>query len=63
MTDFEREDLELKAIMGDKFQDGTEAPKKAEPKKVSKDTTATKKTNPGKADEAKDSILFFNTGQ
>ena len=41
MTDFEREDMELKAIMGDKFQDGTEAPKKAEPKKASTDTTHT----------------------
>lgn len=56
MTDFEREDMELKSIMGDRFQDGTEAPKKAESKKVSKDTTEVKKPKSGKADEAKDAI-------
>ena len=56
MTDFEREDMELKAIMGDKFQDGTEAPKKAEPKKVSKDIPTIKKVCPGVDDEAVNAI-------
>ena len=42
MTDFEREDMELQAIMGDKFQDMSEAkqvptnPKKAAQKPVQK---------------------------
>lgn len=39
MTDFEREDKELQGIMGDHFQDLTEAPVKAEPEKVSTNTT------------------------
>lgn len=56
MTDFEREDLELKAIMGDKFHDATREPVKAEPKKASKNTTAPKKTKLGIPDEAKDAI-------
>ncbi len=56
MSEFEREDLELKAIMGDKFQDVTKEPVKAEPKKVSKDATAPKKPKLGIPDEAKDAI-------
>ena len=56
MTDFEREDMELKSIMGDRFQDGTQAPKKAEPKKASKDTTTAKKPKLGIPEEAMDAI-------
>lgn len=56
MTDFEREDMELEAIMGGKFHDATREPVKAEPKKVPKDTTAPKKVHPGMADEAKDAV-------
>ena len=56
MSEFEREDLELKAIMGDKFQDATREPVKAEPKKVSTNTTTAKKPKLGIPDEAMDAI-------
>lgn len=54
MTDFEREDLDLKAVMGDRFQDGTEASKKTEPKKAS--TRICKEANVAQkpSNEAKD---------
>jgi len=56
MSEFEREDMELQAMMGDKFHDATREPVKAEPKKVSKDTTTAKKSKLGIPDEAKDAI-------
>lgn len=42
MSDYEREDLELEEMLGDRFQDLTK-PKKAETKKVSENTTHTTK--------------------
>jgi hypothetical protein len=42
MSDYEREDLELETMMGDRFHDLTK-PEKAEPKKVSENATATTK--------------------
>lgn len=42
MSDYEREDLELEDMMGDRFQDLTK-PEKAETKKVSENTTHTTK--------------------
>ena len=52
MSEFEREDMELEAMMGDKFHDATREPVKAESKKVSKDTTTARKPR----QEAKDAI-------
>ena len=51
MTDFEREDLELQAIMGDKFHDATREPVRAEFKKVSTDATTAKKAKLGIPEE------------
>jgi hypothetical protein len=52
MTDFEREDMELKSVMGGKYLDVTREPKKAESKNVSTDTTNQRKSNPGAAEKA-----------
>lgn len=43
MTDYEREDMELEAMMGSKFQNTTREPEKAEPEKVSECTTTARK--------------------
>lgn len=44
MTDFEREDMDLKSIMGDKFQDMSEA--KREPTKLKKTAQKSTQTPP-----------------
>lgn len=49
-------DIGLKQVMGSNFQDGTEEPVKAEPKKASPDFIATGKMRLGIPDEAKDAI-------
>ena len=56
MTDFEREDMELQGIMGDRFQDLTEAPVKAESKKATANTTHAEKAEHKPAGKVKPAI-------
>ncbi len=56
MTDFEREDMELQGIMGDRFQDLTEAPVKAEPKKATTNTTHAETAGHKPSDKAEPAI-------
>lgn len=45
MTDFEREDMELKSMMGEKFIDATQPISEAKPKKVTKTEVKTEVPN------------------
>lgn len=58
MSDYEREDLELEDMMGDRFQDLTK-PEKAETKKVSENTTTILKSAASHARKSSQDIGKF----